>query len=187
MRLTEVRVGQGHVPSECSGGLRQLVPITQSPLFPILCSRFCVYRERRLKLFKTWKLMKYEEIICCEPVRSPALYWTRNCQGTPVGLKPSLAAGLGVCRVELWLLVKSRRWKAGTAGLWTHAFSLVAQIKLPNAVPGEAGGLSRVSKHFLTALSSKASIPFLSLQWHCRCRIAWMSFLNSDCFVCCLN
>lgn len=119
------------------------------------------HTERRLKLFKTWKLMKYKEIICCEPVRSPALHWTGNCQGTPVGLKPSLAAGLGVCKAALWLLVKSRRWKAGTAELWTHAFSLLAQIKLRDFVPGEAGGLPRVSKHFLTALSSKASVPFL--------------------------
>lgn len=126
---------------------------------------FCVAAsppsERRLKLFKTWKLMKYEEIICCEPVCYPALHWTGNCRGTPVGLKPSLAAGFGVCKGKLWAPVKSRRWKAGTAGLWTHAFSALAQIKLPNAVPGEAGGLSRVSKHFLTALSSRASMPFL--------------------------
>lgn len=53
--------GQGYVPIECSGGNRQLVPIIQSPLVSALCSLLCVHRERRLKLFKIWKLMKYEK------------------------------------------------------------------------------------------------------------------------------
>lgn len=96
--------------------------------------------------------MKYEEIICCEPVCSQlstepeivgALLWVRNL---------SLAAGPGRRRGELWLVVKSHRWKPSSAWVWAHAFSLLAQIKLPNCVPGEAEGLSRVSKLCLTTL-----------------------------------
>lgn len=98
-------------------------------------------REGRLKLFKTWKLMKYEEIMCWEPVPSSqhsiepetdgALLWVCNL---------SLAAGLGVHRGERWLLVKSCRWKPGSSWVWAHAFSSLVQIKLPNFAPGEAEG-----------------------------------------------
>ena len=73
---------------DATPGNMKLAYASHSGDFHLKHSFLCVHSEGRLKLFKGWKLMKYEETMCCETVRSPAFQWTGNRWGTTVGLKP---------------------------------------------------------------------------------------------------
>lgn len=94
------------VPTGCPPGDVKLAPGPQSGDCLLEHSGLCVHWEGRLKLFKSWKLMKYE-IMCDETRHSPAFHRTGNWWAPPVSLKLSLTAGLSVRR--------------GERGPWSHA------------------------------------------------------------------
>lgn len=116
----------------------------------------------------------------------PELFIEPEIVGAPLWVwKLSLAAGPGVHRGELRLAVQSCSWKTGSPWVRAHAFSWLAQIKLPNCVPGEAESSSGVSWHFQNAFQNlrHPHFPFPSEANTVSAEKLERFFLNLDCFI----